>query len=590
MRSFLIICLSLSFALAQGQGTVFETANRQEAHLQVNQDFYISGQKLWFSFFLYDGTTQRLIPGNRFMELRLIDRNGKVLSQHNLKVEGGRAVGQFNLDSNIKTDEYLLHLGFQKEAADQYLFVDKVRIYNRAEALSQAAPMTTQKQIELNAYAEGADVRFYAADKGTKQKFDFDLSLDNATEASVSIEVRKVVETSDNKIGIDEQALGNKRAERSLDLKNVYNHPYLQFEAKRLSAARDSIMPLIFVPETHATLGFFKTKGDIFTIDATDMKPGVSTFFFNQFIYRSYVPLSLEWDYQKEKYKDILVPYYEGEMEFEWVQDSEDFAALVASFNLKKPEWKAHVRQFAHQLQVNEMLLSSNAYEILDVAPAQMDSLLMEPMLYRRTKDYTAMDNMSEFLFEIVKGIKAYYSSRRKEIIVLNTDGPYHSQPLILVNGVPTRDMAKVLDLPIQNVEGVGVIKDHKSRGQRKYNEEAKPYGVFGSTGIIVIKLKPDVVNPFRSDFEDMLMKEAYIAPLAYPNIDYVAYPALKETPDLRTTLFWVPSMHLNRKKTNLSFFTSDIPGQYELIVKGIKKGGGFINVRKTFTVTRTAQ
>ena len=108
----------------------------------------------------------------------------------------------------------------------------------------------------------------------------------------------------------------------------------------------------------------------------------------------------------------------------------------------------------------------------------------------------------------------------------------------VLVNGVLLR-YGKGFEYTVENVLGAGVIKDHKSRGQYKYNLEARPYGAFSSTGLIVIKLKPDVINPFRSDFEAMLKKEVYIEPLTYPNLDYADQSQLMDVPDLRTTLVW---------------------------------------------------
>ena len=45
--------------------------------------------------------------------------------------------------------------------------------------------------------------------------------------------------------------------------------------------------------------------------------------------------------------------------------------------------------------------------------------------------------------------------------------------------------------------------------------------------------------------------------------------------------------MTITRKKTNLSLYTSDIPGQYEMIITGVKKGGGLIYIKETFEVKR---
>ncbi len=588
MRKLLTISILFISLSLQGQNTLFDAANNLEAHISVNQPFYISGQRVWFNVFLYDAKTQRLASGERFMELRLIDRNAEVLIEKHLKVEQGRSVGQFNLPVSLTTDEYLLHLGFQKEAPEQYIYASKLEIYNRQEALS--AKGSSSNAINSAKVSEGALLNLLQAEKGTKQKFNYDLVLENATEASVSVLVRKVDQSSSNNMGQAQEGIQNLRSQRPLDLKNVYNQGYLQFDLERVSPKKDSIFPLVFIPESHKQIGFLKSSNDQYTIDLTDLSPGVSTFYFNQFIYRAYIPPDLEWDYEKERYKDNYVPYYEGEMQFRWKPSQSDFTSLVNQVGLTKPSMKDYVSQYANQTMVSQVLASSNAYPKMALPTIDPDSMGMKPLVWKNTEDYAQMDNMAEFLFEIVTGIKAYYTDKRKDIVVLNVDGPYHDQPFMLVNGIPTRDVEKVLNIPIDNVEGVGVIKDHKTRAQYKYNAEALPYGAFANTGLIVIQLKPDVINPFRSDFDQMLKKEVYLKPLEYPNINYDNSPELLEGPDLRTTLLWDPKVELTRRKTNLSFYTSDIPGLYEIVITGVKKGGGLIRVTDTFEVKRNNQ
>lgn len=580
------LCFATLFLSVNAYGQKF---NDQEAFLHLNQPFYISGQKVWYSFFLYDAQQQSEVVGNRFMTLRLIDRNGQIVADHIIKVESGRSIGQFNLASELPTDEYLVHIGFQFEAPEQYLFVTKLKVYNRVEVLAKEQSVVSETPVAKQELNQGADIILSSNEFSTKENIGLDLVLDKATEANLSVQIRKVSNYKTSQVG---QASEHKnlRSERELDLNYASEHPYLQFELKRLSPAKDSIVPTIFIPEIHRPMGFFRSKGDLFTIDATNLPAGKSTFYFNQFIYQAYIPPGLEWDYEKARYKDNLVPYYDDEMRFEWVEPQIDFSRFTSRFELSKPTLTSEVIDFAHQLNVNELLAASDSYDFSFPIMSFIDSMGKEPMIYDRTADFTEMDNVAEFLFEIVNGIKTYYTNKRKDIVVLNAEGPFHSKPLVLVNGVPTRNLEKVLDMPMTNIEGIGIIKDHKSQGQYKYNQEAKPYGVFASSGLIIIKLKPDVINPFRSEFDQMLSREVYIKALPYPNLEPDRMMDWSQTPDLRTTLLWDPNFKTNGRRTTLAFYTSDVPGKYEIIVRGIKKGGGFINVRREFEVKRKDQ
>ena len=552
----------------------------------MNQPYYISGQKVWFSFWLFDADSQRLVKGDQFMDLHLVDHEGNRVIEKRIKVKSGRSYGQFSLPEELETHEYLIHLGFQGEKVSEYIYASKLTVYNKEEALSSDITISTSQENSFEKVENGGDLVFLNEEIGTKKRFNYDLVLDQATEASIQVLVRKIDASPESLLTHATEDLNN-RSTRSLDLKNVYNHSYLQFDLTSLTAPKDSILPLVFIPETHQQLGFLKIKDGTYTMDATDVGPGLKTFYFNQFIYRAYIPPDLEWDYEKEKYKDNLIPFYEGEMQLALKNQAMSFEEVLRAYDLQKPSWYDYVIDYAHQIKVSQLLASSEAYPVERVLEEVSDSLNMQPMLWSRAEDYETMDNMAEFLFEIVTGIKAYYTDKRKDIRVLNADGPYPDIPLVLVNGVPTRDMKRVLDIPVEHILGAGVIKDHKSRGQYKYNLEARPYGAFASNGIILIKLKPDIINPFKTDFNQMLKIEPYIVPMTYPNVAYADGSDSSEVPDLRTTLLWEPQVEITRRRTNLSFYTSDIPGKYEIIINGVKKGGGLIAIRDSFYVSR---
>lgn len=567
---------------AKAQYAQIEDADHQEAFLQLNRSFYLSGEKVWFSLFLYDARTETLVQGRRFMQLSLVEKSGELLWQGNLKVEEGKAQAQFNLPSGLSTGTYALHLGFFGEEVDQFLYLKPIHVFDRLELANSKA--STSSVAVMESINEGLEIEIEEKAFNTASEINFSTLLVSGSSAKVSVQVRKV---SASEANINQEGALNLRSSRSLNLQKVYDHHYLQFELKRTSAALDSILPLAFVPEQHKTIGFIKSKGALFTLDATDLTAGMKSFYFNQFIYRAYIPPDLEWDYEKARYKDNLVPYFEGEMTYQWLDQKQDFSSILDQITWSKPIATAEMIAFAKQVEVRELLSASGAYPqeaIMDIA---QDSLGMEPLSWRNAADYEQMDNMAEFLFEIVTGIKAWYTEKRKDIRVLNADGPYDDIPLILVNGVPTRNIEKVLDLPIANIEGVGVIKDHKSQGQYKYNQEALPYGAFAANGIIVIKLRPDVINPFQNDFNAMLSKEVYLRSEAYPD-----GPNFEKGggPDLRTELIWWPSLSLDRERTNHRIQLSDIPGTYEIIVQGFNAVGGKIKARKTFEVVRSSQ
>jgi hypothetical protein len=55
--------------------------------------------------------------------------------------------------------------------------------------------------------------------------------------------------------------------------------------------------------------------------------------------------------------------------------------------------------------------------------------------------------------------------------------------------------------------------------------------------------------------------------------------------PDFRYQLFWEPSVIIAEEQVSYEFYTSDIPGEYEIVLEGFTTYGKPISVRETITV-----
>ena len=55
--------------------------------------------------------------------------------------------------------------------------------------------------------------------------------------------------------------------------------------------------------------------------------------------------------------------------------------------------------------------------------------------------------------------------------------------------------------------------------------------------------------------------------------------------PDYREQLFWQPSFEFKKKTMNLSFFTSDVKGDFEIVFEGFTNLGEPVYLAKSFTV-----
>ena len=70
-----------------------------------------------------------------------------------------------------------------------------------------------------------------------------------------------------------------------------------------------------------------------------------------------------------------------------------------------------------------------------------------------------------------------------------------------------------------------------------------------------------------------------------YYNPDYSAGNNLKRIPDYRYQLLWEPNLSLDQKEENLSFYTSDLKGDFEVVLEGFTDEGKPVYITKNITV-----
>uniref|UniRef100_UPI0040483393 hypothetical protein n=1 Tax=Roseivirga sp. TaxID=1964215 RepID=UPI0040483393 len=598
MKRFITLFLVVVSLNSFGQGYSSSVALNQEVFVQFDRDFYLSGDKVWFSLFNYGSTTLRPLSETRFMQFTVLNRSGEKIIQERIKVEKGRSKGQFILPLSLPTDEYLVHIGFAGEAADQFMFRTKLGIYNRQEAIetanSSSLDFSSPENITLQSLNENISLKGAKTTFGFKEKVELNLGLVNADNANISILVRPHSADIDH---IKAEPLNsfekqNYRAFKTLNFQTLADHNALQYQLVRKSPVTEGLRTSIYVPETKQLKGFFKVNNDIYTMDMSNLPGGIKSFYFSEFSYKAYIPPNAAWDYEKDLFKDNLVPYFENEPSFSWAESDPDFGSVLKDVTFLTPAYTPHVLKYTWQQSIIASVLTSGSYESIPTNTPLLDTDAMMdiPLFYKKASDYEVMDNMAEFLYEIVTGIRTFEKDGKQDVRVAFVGGVYQDAPLFLVNGIPTRDTETVLKIPIDDVIGAGVIKDHKASGLVKYNREVRPFGDFGGSGIVVIHLKPGATNPFRISYSEMLKRNTYIVPEIYPNADYSQTSGASNIPDFRQTLYWNPEMKLDADTTQLSFYTSDIEGNYEVIVQGVSENGKIIYARYPFKVEKKMQ
>jgi hypothetical protein len=200
------------------------------------------------------------------------------------------------------------------------------------------------------------------------------------------------------------------------------------------------------------------------------------------------------------------------------------------------------------------------------------------PDLGVNLKDYLLFPTMSETLREIVPLVQHRKVRGVDVISVYNLEAKFfpESEPVFVIDGVMTDDVGYFLGLAPADVISIKILYTEK---------KVKGFGPIGNGGIIVVdtKLPNNFLHVPRSRFS------LNVQGLNKPASPLVESRRDERTPDLRTTLCWLPFVDTNKDGTkNFSFTTSDIPGTYVLRIEGLTYDGHPYSFTKDFQVKFT--
>jgi uncharacterized protein affecting Mg2+/Co2+ transport len=193
--------------------------------------------------------------------------------------------------------------------------------------------------------------------------------------------------------------------------------------------------------------------------------------------------------------------------------------------------------------------------------------------------DFTRFPTMEEVMREYVSEVRIIKEKNKFRYEVMNVPAKLYFSlpPLVLLDGVPVFDVDKIVafdPLKIRKMEVVG----------RKYF-----WGNIINNGIVSYTTYDGDLAGFELDpsaviveFQGLQLQREFYQP------DYNT-PEKKNSrvPDARNVLLWEPSLRTSTKGSiEKSFYTSDVPGKYIVVVQGMNNAGIPGSSITTITVT----
>lgn len=187
--------------------------------------------------------------------------------------------------------------------------------------------------------------------------------------------------------------------------------------------------------------------------------------------------------------------------------------------------------------------------------------------------DFTRFPTLKENITEITKEL--YYKNKNNNYSLHVNDYTVYPQlpepALVLIDGLLLQNVNELFTYNMKNIYKISVIAGTYYIGPRFFNGLVS----FTTTN-----------NQFTSDIkENYILKPSIQRPSTkkqYNKIDYSDIKKNERIPDFRNQLSWIAAVDL---KKEISFYTSDVTGTFEVTIEGFTATGKAISLKETFNV-----
>ncbi|MDR2087719.1 MAG: TonB-dependent receptor plug domain-containing protein [Dysgonamonadaceae bacterium] len=150
--------------------------------------------------------------------------------------------------------------------------------------------------------------------------------------------------------------------------------------------------------------------------------------------------------------------------------------------------------------------------------------------------------------------------------------------PLFLVDGFEM-DIEHLKDFAIEDVDEVEIVK----------GAQGAIFGFRGANGAIMITTKRGFDQTLHASMKFNLkscMPLGYQTPQEFYSPRYeTPEEQRRETPDLRTTIYWNPHVKITDGKAEVNFYTADTPTTYSVVIEGISREGALIRAKEIISL-----
>lgn len=533
----------------------------ERVYVHTAKSFYMPGEILWFRLYLQDAVRAGVADWSDVAYVELLNASGVPALRAKVDMRSDQSQsGSFYLTPDLPSGAYTLvaYTSLMKAAGSKSFFKQEIELLNPFLAPS-AVSSANGAAAAYRLFSGGTSSAFEGPLKiearpdalafGTRDRVDIALQtmLDQVpVSADVSVSVFKVDALQ------EEQALEDiQEVESGID-PNGGDYPEQRYHRMRFKVTHKTNhtpLPgedvLLAVPGPHHKLYTARTD-----------EQGEVSFYVKDLFGSRQVAIRLMDG--RDSNVELISPFYE------WTDA--DGQRAGRELRVFEDALRDEILEYSLNVQSENSFFARERAEIRE---PQVDTLPFygDRAVVYRLDDYTRFVRMEEVLREYIPEVRLQRRGGDYQFRVVNDIVGHYFQdsPLILVDGVPITKENDVVAFDPLKIEKISIVTRRYFLGEVVYD------------GVINFSTYGGVLQDFPLESAVTLIPyEALQAERLFFSPEHDGTDSrIGRMPDTRQQLYWNPSVPVDASGvTRLSFYTSDVPGDYVIEVRGRSADG----------------
>ena len=550
----------------------FSVNDTQElVHVSLNETFLLSGEYLYYKFYCLNTKTRSKSELSKVGYLELISESGSSGFKHKIKLQNGLGYGDFFVPTSVSSGRYKLigYTQWMKNWGQETFFQKDIVIINpytsNQRAVFQKENQDSVRKINnttrpLVSSNPNSPIQFTENKRAFGKRQPVQLLLAENLRGNFSISVRNASSFANTEVANNTEGSFWDRYP-STPINRVENLPEIRGEL--ITGVVKNAQNDIAVPNVKVMITVPGEQYDI-RIVATNES---GEFFANI-------------DEASAGNRIFIQPMVSNPREFQVILDDGKGNINAEQLNFGS---------FSLSEDFDEVILARSVQNQIENAyfSVKPDTLLLpaaELPFYGKVgkqymlDEYTRFPTIEETALEILDKAWLSKKSENVEFALRSDNGETLAQEygsLLIVDGIPVANQKSFIqNYDAYKIESIAIISDQYRIGSSIFD------------GIVDVKTKKmDFLNT-RLDVQEGF---EVLRPVNSKNYFRQSYPSQTyntRIPDQRNQLLWIPNLNLDDSAgRTIEFYTSDIVGEFIIVLEGFKESGAFVKYEERISV-----